>query len=480
METPVSPGLESLHRCVAGIDVHKKTLMVCCRTAREGGRVVKETREFGTHAAEIERLRDWLAERGAERVVMESTGVYWRPVWNILEDHFPLMLVNAKHVRNVPGRKTDVKDCEWLAQLLQCGLLSPSFVPPRAQRELRDLNRTLARMVSHKATLANRIQKVLEDANIKLAAVATDVLGVSCRDMLRALIDGVEDEKTLADMARRRMRSKIAGLRLALRGGVRDHHRFMLRTHLGEVEQIEGHMREIEARIQTVMEEAGRAAAQAGEAGTPPPAPASTPESAGPAPEAPALPPPSAGQAGEAGTPPAPAVEAGPPEPMNYTRAMSLLITIPGIKNRAAAAILAEIGPDMSAFATGAHLASWAAICPGNRLSAGKSKSGRTRQGNPWLRRILTEAASAARRTKGSYFGAQFRRIMVRAGTKRAVIAVAHTLLRTIHHMLSQNQPFRDLGEHHYDEAHRERAKNRFVKRITDLGYSVTVTEATA
>jgi len=313
--------MDMFYACCAGLDVHKETVVATVRHRRDNGKVHQQTRTYGTMTAQLLELADWLEAEGVTHLAMESTGVYWKPIWNLLEDRFEILLVNAQHIKHVPGRKTDVKDSEWIAQLLQCGLLRGSFVPETPQRELRELTRQRRQMVHSKASVANRIQKVLEDANIKLGSVATDVLGVSGRDMLRALIAGEDDPHKLAELARRKLRAKIPALRLALRGRVTAHHRFLLGLLLDELTHLEGLIERLTARITEVL-------------------------------------------------------------PSPFAKAIELLVTIPGIEVRAAENIVAEIGVDMEVFPTDGHLASWAGMCSGQRESAGKRQSGRTRKGN--------------------------------------------------------------------------------------------------
>jgi transposase len=344
---------------------------------------------------------------------MESTGVYWKPVFNILEGGVQVILVNAEHIKQVPGRKTDVKDCQWIGQLLQHGLLKASFVPPPPIRELRDLTRQRTQLIQERSAAANRIQKVLEDANIKLANVATDVLGASGRDMLEALIAGETDPEKLADLARKRLRAKIPALQLALEGRVTDHHRFLLRMHLDHVTHLEELIGRLGARIEEAL---------------------------------------------------AP-----------FAEAAERLQTIPGISQRVAETVLAEIGANMEQFPTDGHLASWAGMCSGNNESAGKRRSGRTTKGNRWLKRILVQAAWAASHTKGTYLAAQYRRLAKRRGRKRALIAVGHTLLVIIYHVLKQGTTYAELGPDFLDRLEPERLTRQLVKRLEALGHKVTL-----
>jgi transposase len=366
--------MDVLHTCCAGLDVHKKTVVACVRSIGSDGVACRETRTFGTMTAALLELADWLISKGARHAAMESTGVYWRPVWHILEAHLELMLVNARHIKQVPGRKTDVKDAEWIAQLLQHGLLTPSFVPPPAIRDLRDLTRQRAQLIAEKATVANRVQKVLESANIKLSSVASDVLGVSGRAMIADLIAGCEDAATLAGKARGRLREKDAALRLALQGRVTEHHRFQLRQLMEQVQHLEAQVAAYGARIAEVMSPFAEAAAR--------------------------------------------------------------LATIPGIGPRVAEGIVAELGTDMTKFATAGHLASWAGMCPGNNESAGKRRSGRTTKGSVWLRTALVQSAWAASHTKETFLATAYRKWAKRLGRKKALVALGHKMLTVVYAML--------------------------------------------
>jgi len=399
-------------RC-AGIDVHKGNVVVCVRCGDRPGKVFEEVRTFATMTADLLALADWLAEHRVTPVAMESTGVYWKPVFNILEGSVAVILVNAEHIKQVPGRKTDVKDCQWIAQLLQHGLLKASFVPPQPIRELRDLTRQRTQLIQERSAAANRIQKVLEDANIKLASVATAVLGASGRDMLEALIAGETDPAKLADLARKRLREKIPALRLALQGRVTDHHRFLLRMHLDHVT----HLEELIARVGGRIEEALAPFAEAEER----------------------------------------------------------LQTIPGVSQRVAETVLAEVGPNMEQFPSAGHLASWAGMCPGNNESAGKRRSGRITKGNRWLKRILVQAAWAASHTKGTYLAAQYRRLARRRGRKRALVAVGHTLLVIIYHVLKRGTTYTELGADFLERLEPARLTRQLVKRLETLGHKVTL-----
>ncbi|MBM4285630.1 MAG: IS110 family transposase [Deltaproteobacteria bacterium] len=408
--------MELLYQHCGGLDVHKRTITACVRLLREDGSIQQETRTFGTMTRDLLELADWLTAADVTHVALESTGSYWKPVYNILEGKFTLVLVNARHVKHVPGRKTDVQDCQWLAQLLQAGLLRGSFIPPRPQRELRDLTRHRSQLVAEKNRVANRIQKILEDANIKLASVATDILGASGRDMLRALIRGETDCEKMADLARRQLRTKIPQLRPALEGQVTDHHRFMLGELLNHLEYLESRIEEFSRRIEEV----------------------SRP----------------------------------------FAPAMAKVATLPGFDQRSAQNVVAEIGADMDVFPSAPHLASWAGVCPGNNESAGKRKSGRTTKGNRWLRAALSQAAWSAARKKDSYFQAQYRRLTGRRGKKRAIVAVAHSLLTIIYHMLTNASDYRELGGGYLDKRNAHRLLPKLLRRIRDMGYQVTLQEA--
>ena len=405
-------------RCAA-VDVHKRSAVVTAGWVDDRGRRQKRTRTFGTLTADLDCLRRWLVEVGVTHVAMESTGVYWKPVFNVLEDGgLTVVLANAAHVKAVPGRKTDVRDSEWLLDLMQHGLIQGSFIPEQPIRALRDLTRLRTSLIEERTRVVNRIQKVLEDANIKLASVATEVLGVSGRAMLEAIAAGETDPERLADLARGTLRRKRTALVEALTGRVREHHRVLLQTLLAHVDHLDRAIAELSAEI-------GRHLAP-------------------------------------------------------YTAAVALLCSIAGIKQRAAEVVIAEIGVNMNRFASDRHLCSWAALCPGNDQSAGKRRSGRTRHGNRWLRTVLVQAAWAAIKVKGGYFGAQFRRIAKRRGNKRAVIAVAHSLLTVIYHVLKHGTLYEDLGADYFDRRAPERHARYHLRRLAELGYSVTLAPGAA
>jgi transposase len=410
--------MEVVIKSCAGLDVHKETVVACVRLVDTEGRVREEVRTFKTFTRNLLGMSDWFREEGVTHVAMESTGIYWKPIFNVLEEQFEILLANPHRMKHVPGRKTDVKDCQWIAKLLQHGLLAGSFIPPRPQRELRDLTRERAKLVDEKTRIANRIQKVLEDGNVKLGSVASDVLGVSGRAILQALSKGESRADILADMAVGRLREKLPALRSALTGAMTEHHRFMLGFELDRLRSIESHIATLDARIEDVC------------------------------------------------------------RPFEW--ALHLLITIPGVKQCTAQNLLAEIGPSMDPFASAGHLASWTGICPGNKESAGKRLSGKTAKGNRWCRRALTEAGWAAGRTKKSYYSALFRRIAAKRGTKRAVVAVAHAIVVALYHMLQQRRSHLELGPEHFDRLNGERLKRYYVRRLRDLGVNVQIAQEPA
>jgi transposase len=427
--------MQVMVKCGAGIDVHKKSVVVNCRRV-EGKTVERETRTFGTTTPELLTMTDWLASWGVTHVAMESTGVYWHPVYNLLEGSYELLVVNAKHIKHVPGRKTDVKDAEWIAELLSYGLLKASFVPEKPQRDVRDLTRYRTKLVQERAREVNRVQKLLEGANIKLASVASDVLGVSGRLMLEALIVDETDEKAMADLAKGRMRSKIPELEQALTGVVSDHHRFLLGQQLAHIdfldEQIANISQEIAVRLEKMSQE--------------------PPES------------PTGGETEESG-------KAG--TSLTWSVAVNLLDTIPGINQRAAEAILAEIGLNMDQFPSDRHLTAWGGLAPGNNESGGKRYSGRTRKGNQTLRTVMVQAAHAASRKKGSYASALYKRLAGRRGKKRAIVAVARSLLASIYHMLTRQQEYEDLGSDYFQERRKESKVDYLTRQLAKLGYEV-------
>lgn len=405
--------MEVLYPHCCGLDVHKKTVVACVLVTEAGKAVHKEVRTFSTMSADLLGLADWLHDCDCTHVAMESTGVYWRPLYNLLEDDFTLLVVNAQHIKAVPGRKTDVADSEWIADLLRHGLLRASFIPPRPQRELRELTRYRTSLRYERVAEVNRLQKILEGANIKLASVVSDITGKSGHAMLLALVAGTTDVAALAQLARGTLRGKIPELERALAGQFSPHQQFMVAHQLGHIDALDQLMEQVGEEI------TARLATAAAE--------------------------------------------------------VTLLQSLPGIGQRTAEVILAEIGTDMSRFPSAGHLASWVGLCPGNQESAGKRQSGRTRKGSPWLRAALVEAAQAAGRMKQpTYIAAQYRRLAARRGAKRAAVAVAHSLVVMIYHMLSRHEPYHDLGGDYFEERERHERERRLARHLESLGYTVT------
>jgi len=409
--------MDVLYRCCCGMDVHKDTVAACV-LIWESGRARKEKRIFGTTTQQLLELSDWLHGQEVTHAAMESTGVYWKPIWNILEGQFDITLVNAQHFKSVPGKKTDLKDGEWIGDLLQHGLLRKSFVPDKPIRELRDLTRNRAMLAREKVRLACRIQKVLEDANIKLSSVASDVLGHSGRAMLNAMVKGESDPEVLAEMAKKRLRAKIPQLQIALTGRITDHHRFLLKQWLEMLKMTEEKIAEFDRKIE------------------------------------------------ETGIP--------------FAEAVTTWVTIPGIDRVAAWCVVAEIGTNMDQFGSAQHLCSWAGVCPGNNESAGKKKSGKTRRGSVWLRRVLCEAAWAASHCKRSYFRAQFHRLAGKKGKKRALIAVAHSILAVIYVLRKRGCNYQDLGSDYFEQINQDQLTRYYTKKLQRLGYTVILTTETA
>jgi transposase len=407
--------MEVVHTHCAGLDVHKKTVVVCriIPAAERGWR--KEVRTFGTRTDELLTMADWLRAGQVTQIAMESTGVYWKPIYNLLEAEFGVVLVNAQHIKFVPGRKTDVNDAQWIGELLQHGLLKASFIPPVEQRDLRDLTRYRTQLIQERAREINRVQKVLEDANIKLGSVASNVLGVSGRDMLEHLIAGQEDPTQLAQLARGTLRKKISELERALRGRIRDVHRLLLQLHLE-------HIDDISAKITTLNEEIDRLI-----------------------------------------------------HPFDPTGALERLDAIPGVDTKIAQVILAELGTDMSRFPTAGHAASWAGLAPGRHESAGRQRSSRIRDGNKHLKAALVQAAHAAGHRRDHYLGAQYHRLAARRGKQRAAIAVAHSILVIAYHMLLRGTEYVDLGADYFDKRNEQQVQHRLVKRLEHLGYKVSL-----
>jgi len=399
-------------RC-AGLDVHKKTVVACRLLTASTGAVQQETLTFGTTSAPVRQLRDWLQAAAITHVALESTGVYWRPIFNLLDGHFTVWVLNAQHVKQVPGRKTDVKDAQWLADLLRHGLVRPSFIPPQAQRDLRDLTRERTNFIRQRATLVNRVQKVLEGANLKLGDVATNVLGVSARAMLDAIVAGETDAATLADLAQGKLRCKRAALEAALSGQVRAHQRFVLAELLCQIDSLDETISHFTTQIH---------------------------------------------------------LTCGADEEV-----LQLLDTIPGVARETAELLLAEIGTDMSRFPSAGHLAAWAGLAPGQDESAGKRRSGKTRRGDPWLRSGLVAAARGAVRTKDCALTAQYRRIAARRGDKRAIIAVAHSILVIAYHVLTRREPYHEEGADYLQQRNPDAQAQRLRAQIEKLGYTVTL-----
>jgi transposase len=404
-------------RC-CGLDVHKQSVVACRLVIDADGVLTQQVRTFGTMTADLLSLSEWLLEAGCTHVAMESTGVYWKPIYNLLEGTFTLLLVNAQHLKRVPGRKTDVSDSEWIAQLLQHGLLTASFVPERPQRELRELTRYRTSLIRERSAEVNRLHKTLEGANIKLASVATDLQGKSAREMLRGLVAGITDAAELAQSARRRMKSKIPELQRALTGRFGPHQRFMVAQHLTRLEHLDAQVAALDQEI---------------------------------------------------------AARLAP-----FEEALARLDTIPGVGRRTAEIFLAEMGTDLSRFPSSRHLAAWTGLSPGQRESGGKRRSCPTRKGDPWLRTAAVEAAQAASRTRHSYLGAQYKRLAARRGAKKAVVAVAHTIVVIAYQLLKHGSTYQELGSQFYDERERERVVRSSVKRLEALGLKVTVEPAAA
>jgi transposase len=410
--------MQVVHERCAGLDVHKRTVVACVLVTGPGGAVTRAVRTFTTMTAGLLALGDWLRAWEVLQVAMESTGVYWRPVFNILEDGRAVTLVNAQHLRRVPGRKTDVRDAEWLADLLRHGLLKASFIPPAPVRQLRDLTRYRTTLVHERVAEANRLQKVLETANLKLAAVATDVLGVSGRRMLAAVLAGEHDPAALAELAKGRLRAKLPELRQALDGRVEPHHRVLLARSLAHIDFLDQSLAALQPEIEHCL--------------------------------------------------------------AAFTEAVELLDTIPGVGADAAAAIVAEIGDDMGRFASAKHLASWAGLCPGNRQSGGKRLATKATKGNRWLRGVLGEVAWAVSRTKGNYLHAQYHRLARRRGKYKAILAVAHSVLVIAYHVLRDRRPYTDLGADYSDRLDVHRVERYHLSRLRQLGYEVTLTPSQA
>jgi transposase len=430
--------LRIVYKRVAGLDVHKKTVVATRMWVTEEDRVEWETKTFGTTTPDLLELLDWLYEWDLTHVAMESTGDYWKPVFNVLEDAFEVWLVNAQHVKHVSGRKTDVKDSEWLAELMLHGLLKRSFIPPQPQRALREMTRYRTTLVQERTRIVNRVQKLLEGANIKLASVATDIMGVSGRAMLAELAAGQTDVEGMANLARGRLRTKIPELEKALTGMVQAHHRFVLAQQLDHIDYLD-------EKIETISAEVGKQL----ESMSWPDEPSQ----------------PGASEGFEEGTRAADKSEL----PLTWEAAVALLDTIPGVDRRIAEVILAEMGLDLSQFPTANHLASWAGLAPGNHQSGGKRYSGRTTKGNKPLSSIMVQAAWGATRTKDTFLKSRYHRLAARRGKKRAIVAVAHSMLVSVWHMLTYQQPYQELGGDYFDERKKESKVNYLIRRLEKL-----------
>jgi len=402
-----------VHENVAGLDVHKKVVVAAVIVKQADGNWLEEKHSFGTMTVDLLELSDWLLLHGVIHVAMESTGEYWKPVFNILENNFEVIVVNAQHISKVPGRKTDQSDAQWIAELLQYGLLKASFIPPLGQRELRELTRYRSSFVRERATLVNRVQKVLESANIKLSSVATNVMGVSGRAMLEALIAGSASPEQMAELAKGRMREKREQLTKAMEGRVQAHHRFVLTELLCQIDSIEETITRFDQEIEAYCSP--------------------------------------------------------------FEEVVELLDTIPGVGREAAEIIVSEIGNDVSRFPTADHLAAWAGVSPGNNESAGKRRSGRTRKGNQALRTVLNQAAHAAAHTKNTYLSAQYHRLAGRRGAKKAIVAVEHSILVIAYHLIERKEPYKELGGDYFDKRNVEATAKRLTKRLERLGYQVSL-----
>jgi transposase len=396
-----------------GIDIHKKTIVACSLIGKAGEKPKKTIKTFSTMTRDLLACKDWLESEGCTHVAMESTGVYWKPIFNILEDSMEVILANARHIKNVPGRKTDVKDCEWIAELLRHGLIKGSFIPPRPIRELRDLTRYRRKLIQLRASEINRIQKFLEDANIKLSSVATNINGVSAQEMIYHLIRNDMTPQEMSELAKGRLRKKLTDLEKALEGNFREHHRLILRVCIQMVASYDQAINKLDREIDKRM--------------------------------------------------------------LPYTEESERLQTIPGVKKKTAESIIAETGVDMSRFPSHAHLSSWAGVSPGNNESAGKRYSGRITPGNKWLKGALTEAAWAASKTKGTYLKARYQRLASRRGKKRACLAIGHSILIMAYHIIKEQYVYKELGDDFFDRLNEEYLIKRLTLRIQGLGYTVEV-----
>jgi transposase len=412
--------LDIVYERCAGLDVHKQSVIACRILPRKGGGWDQQIRSFGTMTNDVQELAEWLKEGRVTHVALESTGVYWQPIYNVLEETVSVILVNAKHIKHVTGRKTDVKDAQWIAELLQHGLLKASFIPERAQRELRELVRYRTHLLQERSREVNRLQKVLEDANLKLGSVASDVLGVSGRAMIEAVIAGQEDPAVLAQLAKARLRNKLAELERALQGRVRDSHRLLLRLHLEHIDDLDAMLVRLDEEIERRL------------------------------------------------------------PPFDVDALLTRLDEITGVGRHVAQVIVAEVGTDMSRFVNADHLASWASLAPGKNESAGRNRSARVPPGNRYLRAALVEAAHAAGHTKNTYLGAQYRRLAARRGKKRAAVAVAHSMLIIAYHMIRNGIHYVERGATYFDQRNQQVIQYQLVRRLEQLGLKVTVESLSA
>jgi transposase len=433
-----------IYERVAGLDVHKKSVVACRMQVTAEKRLEWETKTFGTTTGELLALHDWLSEWDCTHVAMESTADYWKPVYNLLEGDFEVLLVNAQHVKKVPGRKTDATDAEWLAELMLHGLLKASFIPAKPQRVLRELTRYRRTLVRERARVVNRVEKLLESANIKLTSVVSDVMGVSARAMLQELAQGSDDPQALAELAKGRLRQKVKELEAALVGVVEVHHRFILAKQLAHIDFLDEQIEEMRVEIGQQLERMSQ--------------PSIDDSSASP------------------GQPTSP--EGSPPPdlpPLSWTEAVALLDTIPGVDERVAEVMLAEMGLDMRQFPTAKDLVSWAGLAPGNHQSGGKRYACHTTKGNNPLRSMMTQAAWAAARTKDTFLKARYHRLAARRGKKRAIVAIAHSMLESAWYMLTRRQPYQELGGDYYDQRKKESKASYLTKQLTKLGFAVTL-----
>lgn len=399
-----------IERC-CGIDVHKKTITACLMIGKSNEQPTVTIKTFSTMTRDLLACKDWLESEGCTHVALESTGVYWKPVFNILEDSMEIILANARHIKNVPGRKTDVKDCAWIAELLRHGLIKGSFIPPQPVRALRDLTRYRKKLIQQRSSELNRIQKFLEDANIKLSSVVSDITGVSAQDMIHHLIKQDMTPQEMSELARGRLRTKITELEKALEGALRAHHRLILAVSIQMIASYDQAIAELDREIDERMKP--------------------------------------------------------------YGKTSERLQTIPGIKKRAAESIVAETGVDMSRFPSDRHLSSWAGVSPGNNESAGKRKSGKSTPGNKWLKAALTESAWSASRSKGTYLKVRYQRLAARRGKKRAALAVGHTILIMAYHIIKEQCTYKELGADYFDRLNEQHILKRLTSRIQALGYKV-------